>query len=109
MAQLRRRKFELDVMGAELYCILPMDLYRCGTFQKKTAGPYTTISDAAGRACSIYGVHQQRVVVNGEWVNAPATFIIDRKGVIRYRYVGKTEFDRPSADAVIEAVKKVLD
>ena len=104
MAQLRHRKPELGIMGAELFCILPMDRYRCSTFQSKTAGPYLTLSDPAGRACSIYGVHRQLVVAKGEWVSTPATFVINRKGIITYRYVGKDEFDRPSADTIIEEV-----
>ena len=106
MAQLRQRKIELDLLGAELFCILPMDRYRSATFKKKTAGPYTTLSDPAGRACSIYGVHRQLVVVRGEWVSSPAIFVIDLKGIITYRYVGKDEFDRPSAGTIIEEVEK---
>ena len=108
MAQLRRRKFELEILGAELYCILPMDRYRSATFKKKTAGPYTTLSDPAGRACSIYGVYRQLVVARGECVNAPATVIIDLDGVVRYRYVGKDEFDRPSAETIIREIKKIV-
>ncbi len=36
----------------------------------------------------------------------PATFIIDKSGVIRWKYVGGT-YDRPAADVVIEALNAV--
>ena len=105
MAQLRQRKAELDGLGAALYCILPMDLYRAATFKKGSAGPYTTLSDAAGRACAIYGVAKQ-LVVHNEWVNSPAVFVVDRKGVVTYAYAGNFWGDRPSADVILEEVKK---
>ena len=105
MAQLRRRKEEFDGLGAALYCILPMDRYRASTFKKRTAGPYVTLSDPAGRACAIYGVAKQ-LVVHNEWVNSPSIFILDGKGVVRYAYVGKSWGDRPSADVILAEVRK---
>lgn len=105
MAQLRQRKGDLDKLGAALYCVLPMDLYRAATFKKGSAGPYTTLSDPAGRACAVYGVAKQ-LVVHNEWVNSPSVFVIDRKGVITYSYVGNSWGDRPSAETILEEAKK---
>jgi peroxiredoxin len=105
MTQLRQRKDEIEKLGATLFCVLPMDLYRTRTFQEKTAGPYTTICDPAGRASAIYGVAKQ-LVVHDEWVNSPSVFVIDKKGVIAYAYVGNSWGDRPSAEAIVEEVKK---
>jgi peroxiredoxin len=105
MAQLRQRKADLDALGASLYCVLPMDLHRAATFKKGSAGPYTTLSDAAGRTCAVYGVSKQ-LVVHNEWVNSPAVFVIDRKGVITYRYVGSSWDDRPTAETILEEARK---
>ena len=55
----------------------------------------------------MYGVAKQ-LVVHDEWVNSPATFVIDRKGIVRYAYVGDYWGDRPSADTIFEEVKKAL-
>lgn len=105
MAQLRQRKADLEALGASLYCVLPMDLYRASTFKKGSAGPYMTLSDPAGRACAIYGAAKQ-LVVHNEWVNSPSVFVIDRKGIITYSHLGNSWGDRPSADAILEEVKK---
>ena len=83
MTQLRQRKADLDRTGAVLYCILPMDLVRCRSYQKKSAGPYATLSDPAGKASAIYGAAKQ-LIVHNEWVNAPSVFVLDKKGRIRY-------------------------
>ncbi len=105
MAQLRQRKADLEALGASLYCVVPMDGYRTATFKKGSAGPYTTLSDPAGRACVIYGVAKQ-LVVHNEWVNSPSVFIVDRKGIIRYSHVGKSWGNRPLANTLLAEVKK---
>lgn len=107
MTQLRQRKSELDHLGAILMCVLPMDLYRTRSFKERSAGPYLTLSDPAGRACAMYGVAKQ-LVVHNEWVNSPAVFVIDRKGMITYAYVGNSWGDRPPADAILEQVRKAV-
>ncbi len=105
MAQLRQRKAELDGAGAVVVDVLPMDLVRAATFKRTRAGPFATLSDPAGRACATYGVARQ-LVVHNEWVNSPSVFVIDRKGVITYAHVGSSFGDRPSAEKVVEEVKK---
>jgi peroxiredoxin len=82
-----------------------MDLYRTRAFKEKTAGPYVTLCDAAGRASAIYGVGKQ-LVVHDEWVNSPSVFVIDRKGVISYAAVGSSWGDRPTAEAILEEIRK---
>ncbi|HYF49248.1 MAG TPA: redoxin domain-containing protein [Planctomycetota bacterium] len=36
----------------------------------------------------------------------PTTFILDDKGIVRYQYVGRTLSDRPTAQNLLDAVKK---
>jgi peroxiredoxin len=36
----------------------------------------------------------------------PATFVIDRRGLVRYRYVGASAADRPDVREVLDAVRK---
>lgn len=105
MAQLRQKKAELDRLGAVVYDVIPMDLVRAATFKKTRANGFTTLSDPAGRACSIYGVAKQ-LIVHNEWVNSPSVFVIDRRGIVTFAHAGKSFSDRPSADAVLEEVKK---
>ena len=37
----------------------------------------------------------------------PATYIIDRRGQVRYAYVGRTIADRPSVDAILEQLDRL--
>jgi len=37
----------------------------------------------------------------------PTTFIIDKEGVVRYQYTGRTVSDRPTAKDILEEVKKL--
>ncbi|HEY3324282.1 MAG TPA: redoxin domain-containing protein [Planctomycetota bacterium] len=37
----------------------------------------------------------------------PATFVLDKDGVVRFEYIGRTLSDRPNAETVLQEVKKI--
>jgi peroxiredoxin len=37
----------------------------------------------------------------------PATFIIDKAGTIRWKYIGQNDYDRPSSGQIIRQLKKL--
>ena len=37
----------------------------------------------------------------------PSTFVLDRTGKIRWQYIGKTVYDRPSNEEIIDQLKKL--
>jgi len=37
----------------------------------------------------------------------PATFVLDRTGKIRWQHIGKTVYDRPSNEEIIDQLKKL--
>jgi len=123
-AQLRLKKDEVEKLGAEVYVVLAMDLYRTRVFKEenlllsKGEGPFskekslvyaTALSDPAGYASALYGV-ARKCLRWGAWVeNQPHWFVIDRKGTITF--VLEPKFDTPTAyekdvDLVLEALKK---
>ena len=65
--------------------------------------PWRLVADHDGQIAAEYGVAEQLYGVL-EWVNRPACFVIDRAGVLRWRYVGRELVDRPSVDDVLEAL-----
>ena len=98
-AQLRLKKDEVEKLGAEVYVVLAMDLYRTRMFKEENLvlstfkNPFTNekslvfgtaLSDPAGYASALYGV--SRKCLRGEaWVeNDPCWFVIDRKGTLTY-------------------------
>ena len=123
-AQLRLKKDEVRKLGAEVYVVLAMDLYRTrvfkgenlllskgtGTFSKEKSLVYATaLSDPAGYASAVYGV-ARRCLRWGAWVeNQPHWFVIDHGGGITL--ILETKFDTPTAyekdvDLVLEALRQ---
>ena len=60
---------------------------------------YRLISDPKKRIIKDFGVLHPR-----EGIARPATFIIDKNGVVRYVHVGKYPSDRPSIQQVMQAL-----
>src|SRR5215831_5759298 len=99
-AQLRLKKDEVEKLGAEVYVVLAMDLYRTRVFKEenlllsKGKGPFakerslvyaTALSDPAGYASATYGV-ARKCLRWGAWVeNQPHWFVIDHGGTPIFR------------------------
>lgn len=67
---------------------------------------FPLLMDPSLTVSATYGVaFQMRIHV--ELSNRPATFIIDRDGVIRYARRGQTFNDRPMPDEVIAELEKL--
>lgn len=52
-------------------------------------------------ACGVgatYGVDPMQFVVHSEWINRPATVIVDKEGIVRLAYRGTFWGDRPSIE-----------
>jgi peroxiredoxin len=45
--------------------------------------------------------------IHTEWSNRPATFIIDRDGILRYARRAQTFSDRPSANEVLAELARL--
>ena len=61
--------------------------------------------DNAGAIGAFYGVDPMEFVVHDEWINRPATIIIDKKGVVRFAYNGTYWGDRPTIPQTLEMIK----
>lgn len=68
--------------------------------------PFALLSDSDSRVIRLYGVFHEGEP-EGRPIARPATFIIDAVGVIRARYVGDSPTDRPTIDAVLEALQDI--
>ncbi len=44
-------------------------------------------------------------VVHAEWINRPATVIIDKEGIVRLAYRGTYWGDRPKIEEILEMVR----
>jgi peroxiredoxin len=58
--------------------------------------------DPAGRVGARFGVQPKAFAVHSEWINRPATVIIDEDGIVRFAYYGTYWGDRPSIEKTLE-------
>lgn len=64
---------------------------------------FPIVADPAHTVSATYGVAFQ-MNIHTEWSNRPATFLIDKNGVIRFERRGKTFSDRPKPDDLIREI-----
>jgi len=62
--------------------------------------------DRAGAVGARFGVDPMAFAVHGEYINRPATFVIDPEGVVRLAYVGTFWGDRPSIARTLRMVRE---
>jgi peroxiredoxin len=126
-AQLRRRKEEIEKLGAVALVVVAMDLHRTKAFKERNlllstfANPFrdqeslvwaTALSDPAGRVSAVYGV-SRRGLRWGAWVeNQPCWFVIDRRGTLAY--AAAPDFSKPTSyaddiDRLLEALRKAAE
>lgn len=89
-------------LGAEVYAITaePIPAVAQATTEWKLT--FIVVADPEGDVVKDYGLLSPR-----KRVAAPATFVIDRGGIVRYRHVGTSAQDRPDVKEVLEAARKI--
>jgi peroxiredoxin len=107
---LRDKTAEFDRIGAQILAVDPHESYRV-RHMLRSSGFDTddlhvpVLADPAHTVSATYGVAFQ-MKIHTEWANRPATFIIDKAGVIRYEKRGTAFADRPKpADILAELTK----
>ena len=60
---------------------------------------FRLISDIDRRIINLFGVLHPK-----EGIALPVTFVIDKRGVIRYRYIGKDYSDRPQIKGLLQVL-----
>ncbi len=68
--------------------------------------PFSLLPDPNREVIKLYGVYQ-RLSLDGFRIAYPSTMIIDQRGIVRYSYVGGSQFDRPDFNHVITELEKL--
>ena len=102
---------EFEKKGAQVLAVDPHESYRVRHMLRSVGFKaddvaYPILADTAGTVSATYGVAFQ-MNVHTEWSNRPATFIIDREGVIRYERRAKTFDDRPKPAELLQELDKL--
>ena len=108
---MRERLPEIREAGAELLAVDPHEAWAARALLKETGLStdvlnYPLLVDPSHTVSANYGVAFQ-MRIHTELCNRPATFLIDRDGVLRYARRAKSFSDRPSPDDVLAELKKL--
>ncbi|MEN8229281.1 MAG: redoxin domain-containing protein [Bacteroidota bacterium] len=61
--------------------------------------------DHAGAVGAMYGVDPMAFAVHTEYINRPSTVIIDKKGMVRFSYLGTFWGDRPTIEQTLHMIR----
>ena len=108
---MRDRLQELRAAGAQLLAVDPHEIWAARSLLKEVGLAaadvhYPLLADPSCTVSATYGVAFQ-MRIHTELSNRPATFIIDRQGILRYARRANTFNDRPSADEIVAELKKL--
>jgi peroxiredoxin len=109
MAQFGPIKNELEQAGAELVFVAAEKrggLFKPEQFLAQHPIPFPFLLDEDRRVTKAFGVYH-RLGLDAVNIARPATFVVDRGGVVRFAYVGMTQTDRMAVDAIVEVLKKL--
>lgn len=114
---------EFDAAGVRVATLEAHDTYRARVMVGKELDPeywfaeesfqeaYTDniwwphLVDRAGAVGARYGIDPMAYAVHAEYINRPATFIIDPAGTVRLAYFGTYWGDRPGMPEVLEMIR----
>ncbi len=110
LAQLRDKLQDFEDAGTQLLAVDPHESYSAKRFLRDVglnAGSvgYPLLQDPTQTVSAAYGVAMQ-MRIHTELSNRPATFVIDRDGIIRYERRATTFADRPSPSGLLKEVLK---
>lgn len=101
----------MEALDAQLLAVDPHESYSAKYLLKETGlGTddihYPLLVDPSCTVSAAYGVPFQ-MRIHTELSDRPATFVIDKQGVIRYARLGESFSDRPQPDQIVDELKKL--
>ncbi len=109
MAQLEPLKDQIAQAGASLAYIAAekrRGLFRPEKYLSEHPISYPFLLDEDRTVTRAYGVHH-RIGRDALNISRPATFVIERSGIIRFMHVGGSQEERAPLAEVLEAVRKL--
>lgn len=99
--ELSRDYSQIQKLDAEVLAISVDDLSGAQYIVDKIGIPFPVLYDPMVDVVSDYGVYN----LLGDGLATPSIFIIDKDGVIRWKYIGRSIDDRPSASPILEQLR----
>ena len=90
-------------MNAEVLAISIDNLRDANRVVQEFGIPFPILYDPSTEVPAAYKVYN----LLGDGLATPATFIVDREGIIKWKYVGRSIGDRPNSAAIIAQLSKI--
>jgi peroxiredoxin len=107
MAQFELLQTQLEYLGASLLFIAAekrTGMFKPERFLTKHRVSFPFLLDEDRAVTRAYGVHNP-LALDAINIAKPATFVIDRSGVVRFIYVGANQLDRAPIERVVVEVR----
>ena len=98
------RSSEIEAAGARVVAVAVTATFSQMAFAKELGVTFPLLSDWGGRTADAYGVRYD-VWKGHEGVAKRSLFVIDRDGVIRYRWVTEDALQLPDVDEALEVLR----
>lgn len=98
--QLQAGLSEIERLKGQVVAISGDDLRTALAAKGSLGVTYTVLPDPEKKTIRLYGVLHPE-----EGIARPAVFIIDRKGLVRFRYIGKDAADRPMMALLLNVLR----
>ena len=94
---------EIQGLNAEVLAISVDDLSGATKVVQDMNIPFPILYDPSREVPRLYGVYG----LFGDELATPSTFVVDREGVLRWKYVGQRVGDRPSTSEILDQLAKL--
>ena len=99
---------EIESTGGSVVAISYDSLDTLKRFARSSGITFPLLSDTASKTIEAYGIRNLEAAGSGiDGVPHPGTFIIDQKGIIRFKLFLKGYRDRHEVDALIKAFNEI--
>ena len=95
--ELREDYEQFEALGAQILAVSTDDLSQAEFAVERLGLQFPVLQDPKGRVSEEYGVFD----LLNDGVATPSTFLLDKDGVIRWQYIGKSKSDRPAISRII--------
>lgn len=101
---MREATAEFQKLGVAVLVIVGEELFRAQAWQQKLGLEHPILADPAAHVQGLYGIARQ-LFLHEEWVNVPASFVLNRQGLIRDVMVGRSYQERISIKRLLEQAR----
>jgi peroxiredoxin len=107
LGQVRNRYEQIKELGAEFLAVSYDKADALAKYKTKTKTPFPLLSDEGSKVIETYDIKNNWEPFH-RGVPHPATYIIDKQGIVRFAEVRQNYFFRTKLKTIFEELKKLM-